>query len=344
MPRSAAASAHTRPRYNDQSDLPTASLAGSIRWLPSNNEVGDVGLERGCYKHPVVVLSSKAQDGSVDILIVTSLGGKDLLDKFPRATQLRRAHLPIKPSNAHPDHGVLLVFTNQRQRLQKRSYVQTHNVLKVPLKALRPFKSQGGRDYCLSKESFSTLLGYCAFVPPTSLSLPEERVAVNLLPQSPVILDQPRSHRQVSEARRAQLFVQATIGSIPSRTESHSHVSPPTNYLPSNRGYGAIPSRRYEPPGAYPPPTPRNYYQRAADPFTHPTTREPNQLRRRLWTLLKLLFKIAIIGGLGYGLYYVYCAMKVVKISKVRWPSLKTTMSGLWANVPLWFGGFLNKL
>jgi hypothetical protein len=70
MPRSAAASGHNRPRRSTQLDLPTVSLAGSILWLPPNDEVGDLGLEGGCYEHPVVVLSSKAQDGRVDILIV----------------------------------------------------------------------------------------------------------------------------------------------------------------------------------------------------------------------------------------------------------------------------------
>jgi hypothetical protein len=49
-------------------------LAGQILWLPSKEELRiDIGLEDGCYNHPVVVLSPELSNGNVVILTVRGL-------------------------------------------------------------------------------------------------------------------------------------------------------------------------------------------------------------------------------------------------------------------------------
>ncbi|KAI8631301.1 hypothetical protein F5Y19DRAFT_26106 [Xylariaceae sp. FL1651] len=340
MPRSAAASARNRPRPNNQSDLLTVSLAGSIRWLPPKDKVGDLGLKKGCYNHPVVVLSYKVQDGRVDILIITSFRGRDLVKKFPQPSDLRESYLPIKPSSAHPDHGVLLVLADNRQELSKKSYVGTRKVFKVPLTALHRYDEISTRDYCLSNESFGMLLARCADVPPTGLSpSSEERTTVRTRSQNVAISDQPHSRPQVSDARIAQLLVQATVSINLNRAQSRSNGRPPISYSPSTHNYLDIPSTRYNPPRAYPPRTPSNYYKSTTGPYPYDTTHEPNKLQRCLRILATVLFASAIIHGLGYELPGAMLLSKLLnkkrRTASRLWPlyGIKNSLKWFWQPV-----------
>ncbi|KAJ2995272.1 hypothetical protein NUW58_g1319 [Xylaria curta] len=140
-------------------------LAGCIKWLPRKDELvpADASIDEGCCQHPVVILSTKAQNGRVEILIITSFGGIDLETKYPTHLSARKNHLPIKPHKAHPDNGILLVLENPSIELRKKSYVKTRDRRTILLASLQPYNRQGPEVF-LSKKSYKILVQYVGFV------------------------------------------------------------------------------------------------------------------------------------------------------------------------------------
>ncbi|KAI0854682.1 hypothetical protein F4860DRAFT_508042 [Xylaria cubensis] len=142
-------------------------LAGCIKWLPPKDElaVSDTILDDGCYNHPVLLLTSHLPNGKADVFIITSFGGVDLETRFPTQLEVRRHHLPIAPSPAHPDNGILLVLRDKSYKLRKNSYVNTRDKRVVRVDLLRPYNRRQP-DPCLSKKSFKQLCQYANYEEP----------------------------------------------------------------------------------------------------------------------------------------------------------------------------------
>jgi len=61
----------------EQTGLDSSTLAsvipGRIMWLPSREQLPtDIGLNDGCYDHPVVILSYDPRDGKVTFCLVST--------------------------------------------------------------------------------------------------------------------------------------------------------------------------------------------------------------------------------------------------------------------------------
>ncbi|KAL7621794.1 hypothetical protein AAE478_007293 [Parahypoxylon ruwenzoriense] len=167
MSRVARSSVRGRPR-EVAAPQPHRQLAGCILWLPSKAEmVGDYDsdLEEDRCNHPVVVLSPYAEDGKVVYLMITSLRGMDLEERFAYSQTLRVGYLPIRPCRAHPDNGMLLSLADDALELKKRSYVNTKKQHRIQFNSLRPYDYRGP-EYILSRASYQALIEYANFSPP----------------------------------------------------------------------------------------------------------------------------------------------------------------------------------
>ncbi|KAI0530070.1 hypothetical protein GGR58DRAFT_494705 [Xylaria digitata] len=161
-------------------------LAGCIKWLPRKDELipTEPDIEEGCCNHPVVVLSTQSRNGRVEILIITSFGGQDLETKYPTQLDARHDHLPIAPSNAHPDNNILLVLRDKSPKLKKNSYVKTREKFKIRLASLRPYNRQGPEVF-LSERSYKILIKHIQFTEPQpdpvsySLGTPSSRSRIS---------------------------------------------------------------------------------------------------------------------------------------------------------------------
>ncbi|KAK4097463.1 hypothetical protein N658DRAFT_289369 [Parathielavia hyrcaniae] len=151
----------------------SAQLAGLIMWLPRLEGLPDHSeLPRGCYHHPVVILSEQSSSpaGRVVILILTSFGETDILDKFPgrseRDRRLRMAYLPIHPTAPHPDTGAQL-FLEGQAKLRCNTYANTRDQHTVPLDILRPYdrKATNETRYAVTRDSYHQLVRQAHFVP-----------------------------------------------------------------------------------------------------------------------------------------------------------------------------------
>ncbi|KAF1837766.1 hypothetical protein BDW02DRAFT_645127 [Decorospora gaudefroyi] len=141
---------------------------GSIYWLPARDKVpaehlhATVHIDSGCFNHPVVILWVNALRTEAIVLSITSFGGIDLLLRHPRDTRVRSLHLPIYPSNTHPDNGSCL-FLKDDARLPRNSYVKTENQWTLRTVVLQPSR----HEVCtLRKRSYDELVRYIAFHPP----------------------------------------------------------------------------------------------------------------------------------------------------------------------------------
>ena len=58
---------------------PPRILAGKIMWLPKQEQLDlDLGIDDGCYNHPVVVLSAFTEDDKVIVLLVRTMRNQPL--------------------------------------------------------------------------------------------------------------------------------------------------------------------------------------------------------------------------------------------------------------------------
>ncbi|KAI0435714.1 hypothetical protein F4803DRAFT_544586 [Xylaria telfairii] len=150
-------------------------LAGCIKWLPDKKKLKSTesNIDEGCFNHPVVILSTRPQNGWVKVLIITSFGDRDLEIKFPTQRLARLDHLPIAPSKAHPDNGVLLVLRAPSDEMRKKSYVKTRDIHNVLLSSLEPY-NRGSPEIFLSKRSYQILVKCTQFVEPQDTQTPYE--------------------------------------------------------------------------------------------------------------------------------------------------------------------------
>ncbi|RYP00664.1 hypothetical protein DL764_006438 [Monosporascus ibericus] len=141
-------------------------LGGIILWLhkAKNVKIMDDNLAKGCYHHPVVILSAGLQDGKVDILFLTSFNETSLEVRHPHDPKARRAHLPIEPCSPHPDNGKLLTLENRFPGLRKNSYVKTKTRNTVTYANLQPYdRGRPDVDFVLSRRSFQELIEYAKY-------------------------------------------------------------------------------------------------------------------------------------------------------------------------------------
>ena len=76
-------------------------------------------------------------------------------------SRIRAFHLPIHPSPAHPDNGILLSLDHGR-KLPKKTYVKTEKTFSIQWKLLQADYGEykTGRRYKLKPDSFAELLLY----------------------------------------------------------------------------------------------------------------------------------------------------------------------------------------
>ncbi|KAH7118580.1 hypothetical protein B0J13DRAFT_532658 [Dactylonectria estremocensis] len=159
-----------RRKYPDQRVHPaarpkTCPLAGKVMWLPKRGELQcDLGIEDGCYNHPVVVLSPFPESEKVVVLLITSLNGRALKDCHWKQ-DVRAAHLPVHPCDPHPDSGKLLHLESNLE-LRKKSYVKTTRKIRVPLDCLQSYHGPHSLHWVFSVDSYKELMESAQFQPP----------------------------------------------------------------------------------------------------------------------------------------------------------------------------------
>ncbi|KAI1760095.1 hypothetical protein GGR53DRAFT_523354 [Hypoxylon sp. FL1150] len=217
------------PRLRDQ-------LAGCILWLPKKSELSSDpesdSFEEDRCNHPVVILSPQAEEGKVTYLMITSLKGMDLETRFGDNRALRSEHLPIRPSLAHPDNGMLLNLEDLTLTMRKKSYVKTRMHYRIQLRSLKNYE-YNGPDYVLSRKSYQELIEYARFSPPP------------FHPASSTVTS-PRRARSASYSEYVNSLrgLEAGLGSPP-RSDSHMHYASIPNVTRSTRRLeAALPSER----------------------------------------------------------------------------------------------------
>jgi hypothetical protein len=93
---------------------------------------------------------------------ITSFGGRDLQKKHPKNARVRSHHLPIHPSNPHPDNGSIL-FLKDNALLPRNSYIKTKPQRTIKSFLLRPSRYQ---TCTLTSDSYNKLVKYVGFKAP----------------------------------------------------------------------------------------------------------------------------------------------------------------------------------
>jgi hypothetical protein len=93
----------------------------------------------------------------------------DLAKRHTNNGRVRRLHLPIEPSNPHPDNQVLLKLDDRSATLRKKSYIKTEKQYTISYGLLRKYDQRSTQNHFLSKASYRTLVEYVQFAMPTPL-------------------------------------------------------------------------------------------------------------------------------------------------------------------------------
>ncbi|KAI1283590.1 hypothetical protein F5Y07DRAFT_350055 [Xylaria sp. FL0933] len=324
-------------------------LAGCIKWLPKKDQLvpNDFTIDEGCCHHPVVILSSQARNGRVEILIITSFGGLDLETKFPAHLAARHDHLPIAPSKAHPDNGILLVLEDRSCELRKKSYVKTRDRHSILLASLKPYNRQGP-DIFISKRSYKTLVQHCKFTEsqhlPLSYTLPDSRI--QLTPTRDDDLEQRlySGRSNVDEDTRALFyFLRNTLGND-RPNQLHCNSETPRTYSAARTPRIAA-SRAERRPllPTYEEHRPRVYANRTVLPTTYPIRSDYGSDSSKPFNWDKLLKCMKIIAWICFVLliaYGFYCGGEwVVALCgralgwvKEAFQSIKEKADSIWAS------------
>ncbi|KAK0610739.1 hypothetical protein B0T14DRAFT_440404, partial [Immersiella caudata] len=156
-----------RSRHRQRDRHEQTRLAGTILWLPPKDpDAIPTSLPAECHDHPVVILSPRSVENNVVVLLLTSLGGKDLEEKYPTNPARRRQYLPIHPASLHPDLNVLLCVDGGLV-LRKKSYVSLTTQFTIPISVLRPYQSsRRPLRYALKASSYQALVKFVKFTAP----------------------------------------------------------------------------------------------------------------------------------------------------------------------------------
>lgn len=233
----------------------------------------------------------------------------DLEARFGDNRGLRLEHLPIRPSLAHPDNGMLLNLEDLTLTMRKKSYVKTRFQYRIQLRSLKTYE-HNGPDYVLSRKSYQELIEYAKFSPP--LSHPASSTVTS-----------PRRARSASysEYVNALRGLEAGLGSPP-RSDSHLHYASIPNVARNTRRLeAALPSER-EPLVGVSYGYSRNPYGSSGYPVGgHPGYTYRNTVRAgyggleppepfdwaKFWKIFKVLFWI---GVAMVGFYGVTCGVQ----------------------------------
>ncbi|KAI1822519.1 hypothetical protein F4861DRAFT_386442 [Xylaria intraflava] len=296
--------------------LVQGQLAGCIKWLPPKDELdgSDLDIEEGCCDHPVVVISTRPRNGRVKVLIVTSFGGRGLEDKFPKAGPWRLAHLPIAPSDAHPDNGIQLVLRDPSHRLRKQSYVKTENKQSIRLASLQPYNNHGP-DIFLSKQSYETLVKYIRFNESPDLPPSHALAGVHAVPDyshGPGLARPVNYQRSGAEEDVAFVLDYGTRRSAElARPAGFINETPRSYFAPTPSSAATRATRATRQPLL---PTHEEYRPVVRGSYsTLPTARPAgaddgdgsagSSKWQKLWYCMKILLGICLCLGITYGLY-----------------------------------------
>lgn len=235
---------HTRP-----SPVTPAIIyeVGAILWLPPKDQIpGDLQsrteIDDGCFDHPALIIWIDQGFTKATILIITSFNSRGLFEKHGNNKAARLDHLPIYPSNPHPDNGELL-YLEGNAALSKKSYVKTGKQHTVDPSVLRPDRSTKGK---LSKESLTVLIKYINFTPPVEPSpvFPAESSTLHSPQRSrppysdaPTHIPQARARAEVLGERPQAPSRSTTVAQTPSTRPAAYHL-----YHDSST-YGTIPAQ-----------------------------------------------------------------------------------------------------
>ncbi|KAF8534688.1 hypothetical protein BDD12DRAFT_895355 [Trichophaea hybrida] len=129
----------------------------TILWLPATDPTHTI-TPVGRLNHPVLVLFT--QRSNTLVCGITSFRSTSLLEKFPSQRQLNRRlqHLPLAPSDPHPDTGEILetvtTGTPYAPARGKQSYVKLRDKFSVPPGLLEHLYGGTAR---LTKEAMATV-------------------------------------------------------------------------------------------------------------------------------------------------------------------------------------------
>ncbi|KAG8531632.1 uncharacterized protein KY384_003263 [Bacidia gigantensis] len=269
-------------------------LAGCILWLPRRDEIDEhllVGADigNGCFNHPIVVLSADQVGGKATVLILTSFDGQDLAKRHPENRHLRDHHLPIFPSAAHPDNGILLSLDSDLQ-LRKKSYIKTEVQVIINVASLIPY-NRTGKKYKLQQKSYHTLATYINFTPPTANPRPRRDLSNQFSVYSP-----PSSLPIHAGPRPSSRTIQRTPPQIPptryySPVTSQAPAPPPSYLIP------IVTNTRQDSP-LYS--VPRRDRRTPLPPYTHPSsTPSPSKPEPGFDILVAFIFSLVFLGFLG---------------------------------------------
>ncbi|KAI1751947.1 hypothetical protein F4782DRAFT_540520 [Xylaria castorea] len=217
-------------------------LAGCIKWLPPKDElaVNDAILDDGCYNHPVLILTSHLPDGKAEMFVITSFGGVNLETRFPTQMEARRHHLPIAPSPAHPDNGILLVLRDPSYKLRKNSYVNTRDRRVIQVALLRSYDRRQPDPY-LSKRSFKQLCQYANYEEPLTTMPFNNGVPAESTPE--ILAINRAALRMLEAAQRGSLHeIESSVEHYIMTTESDSRPQGTRTQRPRNHHVRPVPS------------------------------------------------------------------------------------------------------
>lgn len=234
---------------------------------------------------------------------LTTFSDQNHATKYPDNKARRMGYLPIVPSPAHPDNGILL-HLEDGQELRRASYVNTKNHHTVAIRSLRPYyRNQYRPKRKLTDPSFLTLTTYMSYTPSapcTPLAPLSAELHRPSLPHAP----QP-AHRSSKPIPTAP---------IPRRPAVRP-LCQLDNYVSSGaeRPTPAVTSRRCNAGEELPLFHSTSTYGTFGTPPPPSTPEQPGISGVALLCLL-LLLTIAALAGLGYGTYRVLvCAIDLLK-------------------------------
>lgn len=261
--------------------------------------------------------------------------------------EIRLKLLPIKPSNPHPDTGILLRLADYSADLQKKSYVECGTQLKVPLVQLEELRGRRRGSCALSPESFQKLVVYIYHsstvieprLPPRSSSVPALIQASSNYTSQVNTSRLARSH-QITEAARAAASTRS------------SHIRPSSQALQTERiRRAARPelANLYHDLDRYMLAASQQPLRPARHPFTsYGTTRRPwappttsasssgGSPSRSDWKVVIVVVLAAVVAltALAYGVKVL--AYEVSRMAVEGWHWFHDAVSGLWEESGGW--------
>lgn len=256
------------------------------------------------------------------------------MTKFPHQTSLRHDHLPIAPSEAHPDNGIQLTLRDPLREMRKRSYVKTRNRQRVRFASLQPY-DRHGPDYFLSRRSFDILVEHAQlseYILPRVLLPPPPRQA-----RSAHRAESSTSHygRQQQQQSEAQPLLDAAwlreLMRLYERKQQQSETQPLLDAARQRelmRLYGRQRSSSATPvtilPTSHRPVRSSYDYGRSERPS------EPINWQK-VWTCVKVILWICVLLGSSYGIYR--AGVWVVQLVARLWMRISDTY--MWLGVKI---------